>query len=135
MTELEGLGLDEINRRLAEIDELLDDEVREPSSEHYELLKERDALRNRAAQFSSSRDSRRTSDELRSELDSLRRGLKAELASHTGYVTSKGGGSHSATPGAWVKLAAQSRAGSEIDRLNARIAQIEAELERREDGD
>lgn len=131
MGEPDAPGLDEINRRLAEIDAALDGEARHPSAEQYELLRERDALRAQAARYRSGRDSGRHSTKLRAELEALRRRLNDEVSARTGYATSMGGGNNSPSPGAWVKLAAQSRAGSDMARLSVRIAEIESELERR----
>lgn len=131
MSEPEAHSLEEINRRLAEIDAALDGPAHEPSPEQYQLLVERDSLRAQASRFRSGRDSGRSDSELRAELGALERRLRAQVTSHTGYVTSKGGGSHSPSPGAWVTLAAQTRASSEIARLRTRIGEIETELERR----
>lgn len=123
----------EMSRRLAEIDAALDGDYREPSSEHLALLEERDALRAEAARYRGHRDASRSDEQLRAELDELRKARKGLVGSHTGYVTSMGGGNASPSPGAWVTLAAQSR--KELGRLDGRIGEIESELERRERAD
>lgn len=125
------MGLDELNRRLAEIDASLDGDFKEPSTQHYELLLERDRLRRLAARYRSSRDGSRDTQALEAELGELIRRRKAEVSSRTGYVMAKGGNNHGPAPGAWVKLAARSWAASDVSRLNTRIGQIESELERR----
>lgn len=131
MSEPAELSLEELNLRLAEIDAALDGRVRDPSPEQYELLRERDSLRAEAAKFWASRDSSRSTSALRDELNELVRQRKSEISSRTGYVTAKGGNNHGPSSGAWVKLAAQSWAASDMARLNSRIAAIESELERR----
>lgn len=131
MSEPVEPSLDEINRRLAAIDAALDGVNRDPSSEQYALLVERDRLRTLASKYRAGRDEGRATADLKSELQSLRRALRTELTARTGYITSKGGGTHSPSPGAWVKLAAQSREESPISRMRARIGAIESELERR----
>lgn len=125
-------NLDDLNRRLAEIDGLLADMARDPGPEQYALLKERDDLRQHASQFWTGKDNSRSSADLNAELKSLRRQRKNLLISRTGYVTSKGGNNHGPTPGAWVKLGAQSLAAGDFGRLDARIGEIQDELKRRE---
>jgi len=123
--------LDSLNRRLAEIDALLDGAVHDPSPEQYALLTERDSLRELGARFRSGRDSGRTTSELEAELAEQKKRLKREIVSRTGYATAKGGNNQGPSPGAWVKLVAQSWAGSDIGPMNTRIAEIESELKRR----
>lgn len=135
MSEQTEPSLGEINRRLAEIDAALDGPARAPSPEQYALLTERDYLRALASAYHTERDRDRSTSQLRAELESLERRLKSEVASRTGFVTSKGGGSHSPTPGAWIKLAAQARQGSLLSRLQGRIGEIDSELQRRASAD
>lgn len=123
----------EMSRRLAEIDAALDGDYREPSSEHLALLEERDALRDEAAKYRVDRDASRSTEQLKAELHELRKQRKGLIGTHTGYATSMGGGSSSPSPGEWVTLAAQSR--RELGRLDARIGEIESELERRGSAD
>lgn len=130
-TEPADSTLSELNRRLAEIDAALDGEARQPSPEQYALLLERDQLRVEAASYWSSRDTSRKTADLEAELRELQRRRTSEISSRTGFVTSKGGNNHGPTPGAWVKLAAQVWAASDIGRLSSRIGQVESELERR----
>lgn len=131
MSEPAELSLEELNRRLAEIDASLDGDVRDPSAQQYAILRERDALRAQAAKYWASRDSSRSTSALQDELKELVRRRKSEVSSRTGYVTAKGGNNHGPSSGAWVKLAAQSWAASDMARLNSRIGAIESELERR----
>lgn len=121
----------DVVRRLAEIDLLLDTDNREPSSTHWELLKERDHLRGLAQCFRSDPDRERSSQQLSAERQSLKRLLDHETGSRTGFATAKGGGNHSPTPGAWVTLGAQSIAAGQLDRIIARISAIDDELARR----
>jgi len=125
------MSLDDLNRRLAEIDAALDDEFGEPSAEQYVLLTERDRLRRLAAAYWSSRDATRDTEALEAELRELLRRRKAEVSTRSGYVMAKGGNNIGPAPGAWVTLAAQSRAASELSRLTTRIGEIESELGRR----
>lgn len=125
----------EINRRLAEIDEALDGDFTEPSPAHLALLQERDALRSEAAQHRTNRNASRSTEQLQAELTELRRQRKARVKSHTGYVTSKGGGNSSPSPGEWVTLAALSRKVGDLGRMDARISEIESELISREHPD
>lgn len=123
--------LNEMNRRLAEIDAALDSFAHDPSPEQYALLKERDALRARAAAFRTPRSSGRSSEDLMAELQNLRHDLRRSVSARTGYVTSKGGGNQSPTPGAWVKLSAQARATGDIAGMQRRISELEDELRAR----
>jgi len=125
----------EISRRLAEIDEALAGEFHEPSAGHLELLEERDRLRSEATLNRTNRNASRSSEQLRAELRELMKRRKALVRSHTGYATSKGGGSSSPSSGEWVILAARSREGGELGRMDARISEIESELAGRESAD
>lgn len=130
-----GRNLDDLTRRLAEIDALLDGVAHDPGPEQFALLMERDALREHASRFRIGKDSSRSSTDLRVELENLRRQRKNLLTSRTGYVTGKGGNNHGPTPGAWVKLGAQSLAAGDFGRLDTRIGEILDELKRRENRD
>lgn len=125
----------EMSRRLAEIDAALDGDFREPSPQHLALLEERDALRNEAAIYRTNRNASRSNEQLRAEIEELRRQRNVLIDSHTGYATSMGGGSSSPSPGEWVTLAARSREAGELGRLDARISEIESELASRENTD
>lgn len=131
MGEQGELDLDELNRRLAEIDAALAGEFREPSPQQYALLRERDQLRRSGAAYRSSRDATRDTEALEAELRELVRRRKIEVSSRSGYVMAKGGNNQGPAPGAWVTLAAQSRAAGDLGRLTTRIGEIESELERR----
>lgn len=124
-------GLDAINRRLAEIAALLSGPAHTPSPEHFDLLSERDGLRAEAARYRLRKDENRSVADLEAELAELRRRRKVSVGSRTGYVTAKGGNNQGPTPGAWVKLAAQSRQAGDIAGLTTRISEIQDELARR----
>ncbi|MGD2100669.1 MAG: hypothetical protein PVG83_00375 [Acidimicrobiia bacterium] len=124
-----------ISRRLAEIKAALAGESREPSPEHLALLRERDALRDEAAECRTNRNASRSTQELEAELTELRKRRAILVRSHTGYATSKGGGSSSPSPGEWVMLAAMARETGELGGMDARISEIESELVSRETGD
>lgn len=117
-----------ISRRLAEIDEALDKEFKEPSTDHLALLRERDALRGQASEFRANRNASRQTRELEAELTELRKRRATLIRTHTGYVTGKGGGNASPSPGEWVILAARAREAGDLGRMDARIAEIESEL-------
>jgi hypothetical protein len=85
------ISLDEVTRRLAQIDALLDGEARDPGAEQYALLNERAGLRALAARYRAGKDAGRGITELKSEMEALQRHQKTLLASRTGYVTVKGG--------------------------------------------
>ncbi|HEU4318846.1 MAG TPA: hypothetical protein VFS66_02050 [Acidimicrobiia bacterium] len=125
------VDLDDIVRRLAEIDRLLGTENREPSQTHFQLLTERDHLRGLAQCFRSTPDHDRSSEQLHAERASLKRMLEGEKGARTGFVTAKGGGNHSPSPGAWVTLGAESLAAGQLNRMVARISAIDDELARR----
>lgn len=127
----EPSDLDRINRRLAEIDALLDGPARQPGPQHFALLIERDSLRSRASEYRTGRDASRSVAELEAELIALKRQLQKSVAARTGYITAKGGSNQGPATGAWVKLAAQTRAAGDFQRLQARIGEIEDELSRR----
>lgn len=131
MDEQGEIGLDDLNRRLAEIDAALDGEFSEPSAQQFALLTERDRLRHLAARYWSSRDATRETEALEAELRELVRRRKTEVSSRSGYVMAKGGNNQGPAPGAWVTSSAQSRNASDVARLTIRIGEIESELERR----
>lgn len=123
--------LDELTSRLSQIHDELAALPCGASPQRYALLTERDALRRAAASYRSGVDDSRSTKELEAELASLKKRRKQSIALRTGFVTSKGGGSHSPSPGAWVKLSSQALAGDDLSRVNARIAQIEDALFKR----
>lgn len=120
--------LGEIAKRLAEIDRLLDNENRKPSSEQFALLKERDRLRAQATQFTPKPFADESDDELIAELAALRKVRKTNLRASTGFVTSKGGGNQGPSSGAWVELSSRAAKASGVDQLTQRIAALESEL-------
>lgn len=125
------MSVGEITRRLGEIQDELMALPPGASPERYVLLTERDVLRRRAGGFRTSADETRSSQRLEAELRALRRRRKQSVSQRTGFATGKGGGNHSPTPGAWVKLGVQALAGDDLSRVNARIAEIEDVLSKR----
>ena len=117
--------------RLAAIQDALAALPDGPSGARYQLLKERDELRARAAEFAVNRDSNRLTTELESELDSLKRRREETVRSRTGFVTGKGGSNQGPVSGAWVKLGAQALSGGDLGWVNARISAIEDVLKER----
>jgi hypothetical protein len=95
-------------------------------------LSELDEVRRQAAGIEGRSLTDRTDDELRSELESLDKRLRSEIASRTGFSTGKGGNAAGgAVAGAWVRLAQAAREGAGLDPLVARISAIEDEIARR----
>lgn len=133
MTEAtpDPLALDDINRRLGEIDHLLDTEAKEPSPQQFALLTERDHLRKLASEHWPGVDTGRTTAELISEKKALELRLRSQITARTGFVTSKGGSNQGPTAGAWVELGASARRSGKFDRIRARLSAIEAELSKR----
>ncbi len=123
--------LDDLTRRLSQIQDALAALPCGPSPQRYALLTERDALRRAAAGYRSGIDDSRSTTELEAELASLKKRRKQSISQRIGFVTSKGGGSHSPSSGAWVKLGSQARSGDDLSTINARIAHIEDTLLRR----
>lgn len=123
--------LDELTRRLSQIHDELAALPCGASPHRYALLTERDALRRAAASYRSGVDDGRPTKALEAELASLKKLRKQSIAQRTGFVTSKGGGSHSPSSGAWVKLGSQALAADDLSRINFRIAQIEDILVKR----
>ena len=125
--------LEDVTRRLAAIQDDLLGLPDGPSERRYELLKERDDLRRRASEFAAARDAHRSTADLKSELEALIKQRKETFKSRAGYVMGKGGNNAGPATAAWIKLSAQSRGASGLDRLNARIAMIEDALAARDD--
>ncbi len=123
--------LEDLTRRLGQIQDELAALPCGASPRRYELLTERDALRRAAASYRSAADDGRSTKELEAELASLKKTRKQSISRRTGFVTSKGGGSHSPSPGAWVKLGSQALAGDDLSSINARITRIEDVLAKR----
>lgn len=99
--------------------------------EHYALLRERDRLKEKARHRPHAGDRARTEEQLEAEMSELNARLDHEVMERTGFVTGKGGNNAGASPGAWVQLGARAREASGAGRIQARIGQIEEELERR----
>ncbi|MFQ5554954.1 MAG: hypothetical protein ACE5GC_06245 [Acidimicrobiia bacterium] len=126
--------LDHVTRRLAEIQDALlalDDDA---PGERHRLLTERDGLRARAGVFRRDADMDRSDDDLAAELASLRLRRIKMMSLRTGFATSKGGSNHGPASAAWVRLGAEARGGSDLEKINVRIARLEEVLDRRSGG-
>lgn len=105
-------------------------------AERYRLQMEQDRLRTAADVFRSLHDPDEGSSdaELVAEAASLRKRMDSMVARTGGLVTSKGGGNSSPASGAMAELefkGKQQQAG-EIERMAARVNQIEQALKRRQ---
>ena len=123
---------DEVARRLAAILDELATLPEGPSRERYRLLRERDALRARAAKIELDVDEGRTTESLRAELRSLRKQRAALIDSMGGYVIGEGAHSLGHVGASVTTLRGRSRARPGIDRLTVRITEIEDVLATRE---
>lgn len=131
------LSLDELNRRLAEIQDRLLELGREDFAARYELQLEQDRLRRQSRRHASDRDSNRPSQELLAELraresalEQIRRGMVNSAAQAGGG----GGGSGSfegPLDGFKINNAMTSATGA--DKLMQRIARLETILKERGD--
>ncbi len=121
----------QVSKRLAEILVELDRLPPGPSPERFQLLVERDELRDQAGQFGADQLASRSTEELETELESLRQTRDSLVSSHTGFITAKGGSSAAPTSGAWVELSKKSLGAAGLDRFNQRISQIEDVLAER----
>jgi hypothetical protein len=83
--------VEEVTLRLAAIQDELLALSPGPSPERFQLLTERDALRETAATFEDDSDDHRSIEALQAELASLEHQRNTILDTRSGYVTSKGG--------------------------------------------
>ena len=124
-------SVEDITSRLAEIHDLLAALPKDAFAERFALAQEQDALRQKAKEFLRSEDSKRSTDRLRSELESLLKRRRLLVESRTGYVIIEGETSLFA-PSAWVKLTTDAKKSAGVDVLDVRVSQIRDELARRE---
>jgi hypothetical protein len=132
MTETGDEGLEQVFRRLSEVQRRLMELSPGPSPERFTLLTEQDALRRHAAEFERSSLADRSDGDLRAELKALVGRLDHAVASRTGFATSKGGNNSGPTGGAWVGLGRAAIDGADLDWITARISAIEDEILRRD---
>lgn len=116
-------AVDDLNLRLAGIQDALLALPAGPSPERFALLTQRDQLRALAADQRP--DEGRTVAELVAELDSLKRQRRQIVRDGTGFATGKGGNNQGAVAGAWVTLGVQARSSPGLFWINARISRIE----------
>lgn len=124
-------GVEEIALRLAAIQGELAALPEGPSAERYQLLKERDGLRQAASQYAVDLDLKRPTEELEAELTSLKQRRRQLVESRSGYVMGKGGNNQGPASAAWVQLSVSARSASGIDALNVRISHLEDVLSQR----
>lgn len=126
-----GSPLDDLTRRLGEIQGELAALPCGASPQRYDLLNERDRLRRAATAYRTRSSENRTTEQLEAELAALKKRRKQSIAQRTGFATAKGGGNQSPSSGAWVKLGSQALAGDDMGAVNARISVIEDILVKR----
>jgi hypothetical protein len=123
--------LDDVTRKLAEVQDRLLGLPDEAHAERYELLQERDRLRALAAEFRVDFEARRTDADLLAELAALRSRLAAVERDRIDMV-GQSGGSLSAGPGAdgWggVQLNEQIDDAQGVGPLRERIGRIKGIL-------
>jgi hypothetical protein len=125
---------DDLALRLAAIQDALLDLPADAFAEKYELLKERDALREQAAGYAESLDAQRPDDDLLAELASQRSRLEKLRKQKIDLVSQAGsGGGQTGEMGnlGGVALNAQMMKASGADRVQARIAVLEDLLDKR----
>ncbi len=83
---------EDVARRLAEVQDALLALPEDAFAERYELLKQRDALRERAAEFATSLDDGRSDEDLLTELAALREQRAAIESQRIDLVTQAGSG-------------------------------------------
>jgi hypothetical protein len=124
--------LEDVTRKLAEVQDRLLALSDEAFAERYELLKERDRLRDMAAEFRVDFDAERSSDDLLAELASLRSRLAAAERQRIDIVQQSGGGTEGSAAGAdgWggVQLNQQIDAANALGNVQARIGRIKGIL-------
>lgn len=125
--------VDELNKRLAEIQDELLGLAPEDFARKHTLHLERDSLRAEAAEYSEDRDITRPSADMIAELKALRSQLAAIRAGYLNAVGQAGGGE----AGAWIGPADTIALNAGIDRAQGverivpRIARLETILKER----
>jgi hypothetical protein len=132
MTETVGEPLEQLFRRLSEVQRTLMELPPGASSERFALLTEQDTLRRHAAEFEHNSLADRGDDDLRAELTALKSRRDQAIESRIGFATSKGGNNAGPSGGAWVGLARSAREGAGLDWVTARISLLEDEILRRD---
>lgn len=131
----EQLSLDELNRRLAEIQELLLDIDPRDFAARYELKVEQDRLRRLTRRYAKERDLDRTSEDLMSELrarESALDQIREKMVSAAAQAGGGGGGSGSFEgPLDAFKINNSLLKGTEADKLMQRIARLQTILRER----
>ena len=131
----EQLSLDELNRRLAEIQELLLDIDPRDFAARYELKVEQDRLRRLTRRYAKERDLDRSSEDLMSELrarESALDQIREKMVSAAAQAGGGGGGSGSFEgPLDAFKINNALLKGTEADKLMQRIARLQTILRER----
>jgi len=127
----EELTLEELNRRLAAIQDRLLELADDDFAEKFQLQKERDRLRDLAGRFAQDRDARRSTEELVAELEARRSALEAFRKQMTEGAKFASAG---LTPGAWEGPADSTaineamKGAHDVEELMRRIAELEEVL-------
>ena len=117
-----------IARRLAEIVDELAALPKGPSPERFRLLSERDSLRADASEFRMASDGLRSVESLEAELMALKRQRTNLVRTRGGYVTGDGADSAGRVGVSLTRLGEQSARAADIERMTARISEIEDAL-------
>jgi len=130
--------LDDVLAALASVQDQLSTLPADAWEARYRLQMEQDHLRGEADVIRSHHNPHegRTDEELVAEATALRKRMKTMAARTGGIVTSKGGGNQSPGSGAMASLEIQGKQlqAVEIQRLAARVNDIERELAQRRSG-
>ena len=116
----------DLSLRLAQIQDALLALPDDAFTEKYELLKERDRLREEAAGYANELEAQRSDAELLAELDALRSQMKALAKQKINLVSQAGGGSDAGEMGnlGAVDINRRMMQASGADQIQARIGQI-----------
>ena len=130
-------SLDELNRRLARIQDRLLELGPEDHAQRYELKVEQDRLRRHARRYATERDVDRSSDDLRAELAAREKELETIRRKMVNAAAQAGGGGGGAGsfegPLDAFKINNALKSGSDADTLIQRIARLETILKERGD--
>lgn len=125
-------NLDDVTRRLAEIQDRLLALADDARTERFELLKERDRLRDLAAEFRVDYDAQRTDADLLSELAALRSRLTAvernriDMVQQSGSSAESGYGAAESLGG--VELNQQADIAQGLPEIRSRIGRVKGVL-------
>lgn len=128
----EQLTIDELNRRLAQVQDRLLELGPDDHAERYRLKVEQDQLRSQARRFAKDRDADRSTEDLKAELRARERALKKvrrKLMNAAAQAGGGGGGSGSFEgPLDAFKINNALMSGTDAEALIRRIARLETIL-------